>query len=56
MQQTEGELSNVISFAYKIQENAVISISQKSKIQEDCTNLKERWEELETAIEGKAKR
>ncbi|XP_028414134.1 dystrophin-like isoform X2 [Dendronephthya gigantea] len=55
MQQTEGELSNVVSFAYKVQQNSVISLSQKGKIQEDCTNLKEKWDKLETAIEEKAK-
>jgi hypothetical protein len=56
LQQKEGELRNVVSLAYKLQENALISSSQKGKIQEDSTNLKESWDELETAIEDKAKR
>ncbi len=46
----------MVSLTYKIQENSLISVSQKEKTQQDLTNLKEHWEELETAIEDKAKR
>jgi hypothetical protein len=56
LQKKEDELRNVVSFAYKIQENSLISLSQKEKIQQDSTSLKEKWDELETAIEERAKR
>ena len=56
IQQQEDELRNVVSLAYKLQENPLISVSQKEKILEDSNSLKQNWEELETVIEEKAKR
>lgn len=56
MQQKEEELRSVVSLAYKIQENPLISASQKAKILEDSSNLKQKWNDLETAIEETTKR
>ena len=56
MQEKDGELSDVISFSYKIQENELLSISQKRKIQEDSAKLKQEWNDVETTIEEKSRR
>lgn len=56
MQQKEGELRSVVSLAYKIQDNPLVSVSLKERILKDSTNVKESWDELESAIEERAKR
>lgn len=56
MQDKDGELSDAISFSYKIQENELLSLSQKRKIQEDSTGLKQEWNDVETTIEERSKR
>ena len=56
MQQTENELKDVVSLASKIQQNSLVSGGLKAKIQEESVSLGQNWNELQRAIEERAKR